>query len=625
MMVLKCKMCGGDIQVGAEQNYGVCEYCGGAMTLPRVSDERRANLFNRANHFRRQNEFDKALEAYENILNEDNSDAEAHWGVTLCRYGIEYVEDPRTRGRVPTCRRAQYESILADPDYLAALEHAPDGYARGLYEQEAKTIAEIQKGILAISQKEEPFDVFICYKETDDGGARTKDSVIAQDVYYQLTQAGYKVFFSRITLESKLGSAYEPYIFSALNSARVMVAIGTRAEHFNAVWVKNEWSRYLALMKKDRNRLLIPCYQGMDPYDMPQELSFLQAQDMGKIGFIQDLIRGVQKVLSADKTQSETASPSTAESGRKADVDALLKRADLFLQDGDFEKADEYFDRVLDLDPECAKAYMGKYLTENKFRSEENLVSHFAESFKKQKTEALQLSLQDLKQETLLTTLEVNYATRGTIGYLYRNGALDKEELDRWLYSGLRYVPVSSVVDEVKRKLRMPDADSNYQKALRFATASEKQSYSGHLERIRGEIEEITKSAEREDNESLPLLKNCYANYLGKIIPLLWELQKLPSPQQMQEKKEKIEKKIMTALLFCSAVVLITSVAFAATGSGVIVLLSFLPLAGVCQIVQKSRQKSRQKIVEEKRQEIYRSLHEATLIIDNDKALSFGK
>jgi hypothetical protein len=152
----------------------------------------------------------------------------------LCRYGIEYVEDPRTHERIPTCRRAQFEPILSDPDYLAALENAPDEYTKSLYEDEAKKISKIQKGILAISKKEKPYDVFICYKETTDGGSRTKDSTIAQDIYYQLTKEGYKVFFSRITLENKPGQEYEPYIFSALNSARVMLAVCTSKEY--PVW-----------------------------------------------------------------------------------------------------------------------------------------------------------------------------------------------------------------------------------------------------------------------------------------------------------------------------------------------------------------------------------------------------
>ena len=266
MEILTCKMCGGNISVSEDQTYGTCEYCGSTMTLPKIENQQRANLYNRANHFRRQNEFDKAMAAYENILNFDSTDAEAHWGIVLSRFGIEYVEDPTSHERIPTCHRTQFESILADEDYQAALENAPDSYTRSLYEQEAKRIAEIQKGILAISANEKPYDVFICYKETDDNGERTKDSVLAQDIYYQLTNEGYKVFFSRITLEEKLGQQYEPYIFAALNSARVMLVIGTKAANFQAVWVRNEWRRYLDLMKKDQGRLLIPCYRDMDPY-----------------------------------------------------------------------------------------------------------------------------------------------------------------------------------------------------------------------------------------------------------------------------------------------------------------------------------------------------------------------
>ena len=36
--------------------------------------------------------------------------AEAYWSIVLCRYGIEYVEDPATHKRIPTVNRAQYTS-----------------------------------------------------------------------------------------------------------------------------------------------------------------------------------------------------------------------------------------------------------------------------------------------------------------------------------------------------------------------------------------------------------------------------------------------------------------------------------------------------------------------------------
>lgn len=371
MSIFRCKMCGGTIEFEQGATVGVCDSCGTKQTLPRLDDDRKANLYDRANHFRRNNEFDKAMGIYEQILNGDNSDAEAYWSLVLCRYGIEYVEDPSTHKRIPTVNRAQFTSVFDDDNYKSALQYA-DGYQRSIYEEEAKVINEIQKGILAISQKEEPFDVFICYKETDASGRRTQDSVLANDLYHQLTQEGFRVFFSRITLEDKLGTAYEPYIFAALNSAKAMVVLGTKPEYFNAVWVKNEWSRYLALIKNGAKKVLIPAYRDMDPYDLPEEFSHLQALDMSKLGFMQDLIRGIKKIISADTSKSVEKETVVVNSGG-TNLSALLERAFMFLEDGDWQSATEYCEKVLDADPRNAMAYLGKLMAELHVRKREAL------------------------------------------------------------------------------------------------------------------------------------------------------------------------------------------------------------------------------------------------------------
>jgi tetratricopeptide (TPR) repeat protein len=385
MAIIKCKMCGGDIEISADKTFGTCEYCGSTMTLPKTDDDQRLSLFNRGTHLRRNGEFDKAAAIYERLIGENDADAEAHWNLLLCRYGIEYVQDPASGERIPTCHRASFDSILNDVDYQAARKYS-DGVARSLYEKEAQRIAALQKDILAISQKETPFDVFICYKESDENGKRTKDSALAQDIYYQLTDAGYKVFFARITLEDKLGQEYEPYIFAALHSAKVMVVVGTKPEYLNAVWVKNEWSRYLALMRTDRSRLLIPCYRDMDPYDMPEELSMLQSQDMGKIGFIQDLIRGVKKVVDAAKPQeavTETVKETVVvHNETSGNVQALLDRGQMALEDGEWEKADEFFEQVLNQDAKCGAAYLGKFLARVECRSAKAYADAYIENVK---------------------------------------------------------------------------------------------------------------------------------------------------------------------------------------------------------------------------------------------------
>lgn len=257
MTVIKCKMCGGDLQIIEGETVAECEYCGTKQTVPKVDDEKKLTLFSRANRLRLACEFDKAASVYESIVADFPEEAEAYWGLVLCRYGIEYVDDPATGRKVPTCHRSSFDSILEDSDFEQACENA-DPIARRVYRDEAKTIEDIRKGIVEVSGKEPPYDIFICYKETNENGERTIDSVIAQDVYDALTEKGYRVFFSRITLEDKLGTEYEPYIFAALNSAKVMLAFGTDYEYFSAVWVKNEWSRYLQLMTKDKSKHLIP-------------------------------------------------------------------------------------------------------------------------------------------------------------------------------------------------------------------------------------------------------------------------------------------------------------------------------------------------------------------------------
>ena len=356
MAIFKCKMCGGTIEFNKGDTVGICDSCGTKQTLPRLDDDKMAVLYDRADHFRRNNEFDKAMNIYEQILNEDNTDSEAYWSLVLCRYGIEYVEDPETHKRVPTVNRAQYTSIYDDDNYKSALQYA-DEYQKSIYEEEAKVINDIQKGILAISQQEEPFDVFICYKETDNNGRRTADSVLANDLYHQLTQEGFRVFFARITLEDKLGAAYEPYIFAALNSAKVMVVLGTKPEYFNAVWVKNEWSRYLALVKQSGGKkVLIPAYKDMDPYDLPEEFAHLQAQDMSKLGFMQDLIRGIIKITKKDKPSSAQR----AADGSADDISNLLSLAKNAFDMDNLDESLNYTNSVLEKDSTCSEAWIIK-------------------------------------------------------------------------------------------------------------------------------------------------------------------------------------------------------------------------------------------------------------------------
>lgn len=297
MATLKCKMCGGELELTQGTNIAECPYCGTKQTVPFLDDDKKARLYNRANQYRLNNEFDKAYSAYETIITEKADEAEAYWGLILSEYGVEYVEDPATKKRVPTCHRTRVQSITSNENYKLACQYA-DAESRMMYEDDAEELDALQKKILNASAKEEPYDVFICYKETDDAtGERTEDSVLAQNIYNELIRCGLRVFFSRVSLEDKLGKDYEACIYAALTSSKVMLMVTTDSEHCNAVWVKNEWKRYIDFMKNDNSKVLIPVYKNISPYALPDEFAKLQAQDMSKLGAIQDLVHGVEKIV----------------------------------------------------------------------------------------------------------------------------------------------------------------------------------------------------------------------------------------------------------------------------------------------------------------------------------------
>jgi tetratricopeptide (TPR) repeat protein len=469
MAIFKCKYCGGDIQAETGAAFGTCDSCQSTSTLPKANEDRIVNLFNRANHFRRLNEFDKALATYENILTEESSNAEAHWGVVICRYGIEYVEDPKSGKHVPTCHRAQYASILTDADYLATLDNAPDSYTKSLYEEEAKIINDIQKRILAIANNEDPFDVFICYKETTDGGSRTVDSTLAEDIYDKLTKEGFKVFFAKITLEEKIGRQYEPYIFNALQTAKVMLVIGTKKEYLETIWVKNEWSRYLSLMKSDKTRfrLLIPCFRDMDAYDLPDELTAFQAVDMGKIGYIQDLVRGVKKVTGVEEAAVKQVQPITA-AVVGGGADPLIRRAYLSIEDKEFGIARQLLDQALNIDPENVKAYVGLLLVTYSFTKEEQL-GDSGEGLEKNNyyQRALRFANADYKR-TLMGYLESSC-----------NHVKERKEVQRKQDIVQKATEISKTIDGMEKAIEMLDTIQGFNDAdiLNEACKNNQQKY----------------------------------------------------------------------------------------------------------------------------------------------------
>ena len=504
MAILKCKLCGGDLNVQEGVSTAECEYCGSLQTVPNADNEKKLQLFGRANRLRANCDFDKAAGIYETIVTDFPDEAEAYWGLVLCKYGIEYVDDPGTGKKIPTCHRSSYDEVLADENFEQAMENA-DVVAQRLYREEAKEIERLRRGILEISNAEKPYDIFICYKETDEKGNRTIDSVLAQNLYERLTDKGYRVFFARITLQGKLGEAYEPYIFAALNSAKVMLVVGTRYEYFNAVWVKNEWSRYLKICAADKDRHLFPCYKDILPEDMPREFAHLQGADLGQIGADQDIVFNIQKYIPLRKQTQTTVSQGP--SGNEA---MLLKRGNMALEDGDWSSAGSFFEQALNSNPECAEAYLGKALAGFRYKDLDELVRRELYKARSNHTTAT------------VTIPESGSRIMAAINQHAVPGYLEAADIQKIYYFDRSFQSAAEGWRKQKQNIiENVYQDRNLNRAKQFATGDLSNKIAEAMSKLLGEMDQEIALSEQTHNEAETELKKKYAAFLNQADDIL--------------------------------------------------------------------------------------------------------
>ena len=247
--------------------------------------------------------FDDAEIAFDDIIRKYPNNPAGYWGRLRAYYGIKEEVDFDGR-QIPTCFVESIESILDHKDYKKAIELA-DNDTRETYIEQAEYLERVHKVWLEKAKNEEPYDIFISYKDTENingKSKRTQDSIDCQELYIHLKEQGYRVFYSRESLRDKIGEKYEPYIFNALSTAKVMIVYGSSAEYINSTWLRNEWSRYLkkiAKGEKKDNSLIVVC-DGFSPNELPKILSAKQCLDATRREFYTDLDKSVKKILDTD-------------------------------------------------------------------------------------------------------------------------------------------------------------------------------------------------------------------------------------------------------------------------------------------------------------------------------------
>lgn len=322
---LECQQCGAQCEVVTKGGvkYLECPACGWRSLFNTVTSEEDTLLYV-ASDLLRSAKFDEASEKYEGILARFPHSHAAHWGALLAEYNIQFVDDIIENKKVPTIHNTSIKSLLDTAHYKKAVEFAPKEMQES-YQTMANKIEKIRQEWIVKASKEAPYDIFICFKDSDlaNGIKRTADSVAASEIYTYLTRKGYNVFFSRESLRDKVAENYEPYIFNALNTAQIMIVYGTNAEYMQSVWMKNEWSRYIEKIRngdKQPNSLVI-AYEKMDASELPSIFKRMQCLDASQKTFYEDLITHIDKVLAICKK------PIIALEKRQINVGAVGKKA----------------------------------------------------------------------------------------------------------------------------------------------------------------------------------------------------------------------------------------------------------------------------------------------------------
>ena len=168
-------------------------------------------------------------------------------------------------------------------------------------EDYAKIVEKLQSELIFDEKPEGSYDVFISFKHSDSKGQRTLDSEIAEKLYTFLKNKGVNVFYSNKELGAIGTDRYKDAIDAALESANILIAVGSSEAHLSAQWVKYEWGGFLhdILSNKKKNASIFTLYYDMNPGELPKGLRERQAFNANADNAFEDLYGFVINNLSS--------------------------------------------------------------------------------------------------------------------------------------------------------------------------------------------------------------------------------------------------------------------------------------------------------------------------------------
>ena len=161
-------------------------------------------------------------------------------------------------------------------------------------------------------------EVFECYIETDSQGRRSRDSIVAQDLYNKLENAKIHTFYQRISADGLNENDLETANTIAFDKAKIIAVIATTPVNFQKLCEKY-WERI-------GTKKVIPIYSGIDANDMPTELKSLQAVNYDTVGATADFVKNILRLLDREQELNiaETAQKHMSRKKRTAIISAIV-------------------------------------------------------------------------------------------------------------------------------------------------------------------------------------------------------------------------------------------------------------------------------------------------------------
>jgi tetratricopeptide (TPR) repeat protein len=263
---------------------------------------------------------------------------------------------------------------------------------------------------------------------------------------------------------------------------------------------------------------------------MPKEFARLQAQDMGKIGAVQDLVRGVEKLIPRKNNQQINGGQQYVQQVIQSggpNTKALCDRGYLSLEDNAWDKAKECFDQALNIDAKCSDAYGGLFLAEHQTGNWSKYIQSVRKRCEEVEPEQHYMILDDLGVD--LTAIRSSYNKAYT-------GIPEMKELDKtYFVYNTRKDRISYIKSEVQN-------DKNFLRAKQFkndASVTRQQNVEEEIEKL---FEEYNDRSVQEEESELAKIKNMVSDWYkvesGKIVNKYVKQEEI---QKLMSEKEKLE------------------------------------------------------------------------------------